>query len=133
VGHIDAGSNGNRLYDFLNSNQRPNLYALNRDGQRVSAAQFASTRPIDAEAMAMDGSTIYIGDTGRNARGGPLYAVYRWPHGEPITFRFPQNKVYDIEAMLVINGTVMVIPKTTYATLWALEDGVMQLVMAILS
>jgi len=114
------------LYVHNDSGDGPYLYTLNRDGQRVSVAQFANTQPIDVEAIAMDGSTIYIGDTGRNARGGPLYTVYRWPHGEPITFRFPQNEVLDIEAMLVINGMVMVIPKTTYATLWALENGVMR-------
>ena len=114
------------IYVHNDSGDGPYLYGLTRDGLRVSHVQFASTQPIDAEAIAMDGNTIYIGDTGRNARGGPLYTVYRYPHGAPITFRFPQNEVIDIEAMLVINGTIMVIEKGVRSDLYALEDGVMQ-------
>lgn len=114
------------IYVHNDSGDGPYLYSLNRDGQRTSVTQFANTQPIDAEAIAQDGSTIYIGDTGRNARGGPLYTVYRWPHGEPITFRFPNNEVHDIEAMLVINGTVMVITKGVRSELYALEGGIMQ-------
>lgn len=114
------------IYVHNDSGDGPHLYSLNRDGQRQSVAQFANAQPIDAEAIAQDGNTIYIGDTGRNARGGPLYTVYRWPHGKPITFRFPNDEVYDIEAMLVINGTVMVVTKGVRSDLYALEGNTMQ-------
>jgi len=114
------------IYVHNDSGDGPYLYALNHDGQRIATTQFASVQPIDMESIAMDGSTFYVGDTGRNARGGPLYTVYRWPHGEPITFRFPQNEVFDVEAMLVINGTAMVITKGVRSDLYVLEDGIMQ-------
>lgn len=114
------------IYAHNDSGDGPYIYALDHDGQRLSVSNFANTNPIDTEAIAQDGSTIYVGDTGRNARGGPLYTVYRWPHGEPITFRFPQNEIHDIEAMLVVNGVVMVITKGVRSDLYALEGNVMQ-------
>ncbi len=114
------------LWVHNDSGDGPYIYGLTRDAQRVAHIQFATTQPIDAEAVAMDGDTIYIGDTGRNASGGALYTVHRWPDGEPITFRFPQNEVIDIEAMLVVNGTVMVITKGVRSNLYALEGNVMQ-------
>lgn len=116
----------NALHVHNDSGDGPYLYGLTHDGHRVSFAQFADMQPVDVEAVALDGDTIYIGDVGRNGSSESTYTIYRWPNRNPIHFRFPNNAVYDVEAMLVVNDAVMVITKQYRSTLWLLDGFVMR-------
>jgi hypothetical protein len=122
----------NALQVHNDSGDGPYLYNLAYDGQRMTPYQFADVKPIDVEAVALDGDTIYIGDVGRNGSREPVYTVYRWPNQNPLHFRFPSNAVHDIEAMIVINGTVMVITKQYRSELWTLGGFVMRKLGALI-
>ena len=120
-------SHPNIIHAINDSGDGPYIHLIDEGGSTLPRIRFASVAPFDVEAIARDGDTLYIGDTGRNNGGDSVYSVYSWPSEPWITFRFPDDAVHDIEAMLVVNGVLMVIPKRTRAELWIRgDDGIMQ-------
>ena len=115
------------IHAVNDSGDGPYIHLIKKDGSTLPRIRFANVDPSDIEAIALDEDVLYIGDTGRNSGGSPTYTVYTWPPAMPITFHFPDDAIYDVEAMLAVNGTLMVIPKRTRAELWVMgEDGIMQ-------